>query len=93
MPNRRHTAAIQICFRHNFSKNYPQDLKNGLERRASRFPTICAKNQLLKLNINKVTAIRVTQITPLGAPPLYVSCIARTSMCLPTKFITKFSIY
>ena len=21
------TAAIQICFRHNFSKNYPQDLK------------------------------------------------------------------
>ena len=27
VPNPRHTTAIQICFRHNFSKNYPHDLK------------------------------------------------------------------
>ena len=31
--------------------------KNGLERRPSRFSTICAKNQLLKLNIDKVTVV------------------------------------
>jgi hypothetical protein len=35
--------------------------KNGIERRVSRFSAICAKNQVLKLNINKVTVIRVTQ--------------------------------
>ena len=29
-----------------------------------------AKNQQLKLNIDKVTAIRVTQIPLLGVPPL-----------------------
>ena len=29
-----------------------------------------AKNQLLKLNIDKVTAIHVTQIPLLGVPPL-----------------------
>jgi hypothetical protein len=32
--------------------------KNGLERRVSRFSTICAKNQVLKLKIDKVTVIR-----------------------------------
>jgi hypothetical protein len=33
--------------------------KNGIERRVSRFSTICAKNQVLKLKIDKVTVIRV----------------------------------
>jgi hypothetical protein len=37
-------------FRHNFSKNC-------LERRPLRFSTICEKNQVLKLNIDKVTLI------------------------------------
>ena len=33
--------------------------KNGLESCVSRFSTICAKNQVLKLKIDKVTVIRV----------------------------------
>jgi hypothetical protein len=45
--------------------------KSVLERRTSRFSTVCAKNQVLKLNIDKVTVIRVTQITLPGAPRLY----------------------
>ena len=44
----------QVCFRHNFSKKLSPGPKNGLERRASRFSTICAKNQQLKLSIDKV---------------------------------------
>jgi hypothetical protein len=44
-------------------------MKHGLERRVSRFSTICAKNQVLKLKIYKVTVIRVTQITIIGDPP------------------------
>ena len=47
----------QICFRHNFSKKLSLGPKNGLERRPSRFSTICAKTQVLKLNIDKVTVI------------------------------------
>jgi hypothetical protein len=31
---------VRICFRHNFSKNYLQDLKNSLERCDTRFTTI-----------------------------------------------------
>jgi hypothetical protein len=38
----------QIWFRHNFSKKLSPGSKNSLERRAIRFPTICAKNQALK---------------------------------------------
>ena len=38
----------QICFRHKFSKKYPQDLKIVKKRRATRFSSICAKNQALK---------------------------------------------
>ena len=44
--------------------------KNGLESCVSRFSTICAKNQVLKLKIDKVTVIRVEQITLSGGPPL-----------------------
>jgi hypothetical protein len=48
-------------FRHNFSKNCPQDLKMVRGRlyfgRPLRFSTICAKNQVLKLKIDKVTVI------------------------------------
>ena len=50
---------------------FEEGLKNGLERRPMRFSTISTKNHLLKLNIDKVTAIRVTQITLLGDRPLY----------------------
>ena len=39
-----------------------------LESCVSRFSTICAKNQVLKLKIDKVTVIRVTQFTPCGRP-------------------------
>jgi hypothetical protein len=45
--------------------------KNGLERRSnrsSRFSTICAKNPVLKLNIDKVTVI-IRRKSPLVAPP------------------------
>ena len=41
-------------FRHNFSKNCPRDLTmHSLERRPSRFSTICTKIQVLKINIDK----------------------------------------
>jgi hypothetical protein len=45
--------------------------KNRLESRVSRFSTICAKNLLLKLKIDKVTVNRVEQITLSSGPPLY----------------------
>ena len=39
---------VWFCFRHNFFKFYLQDLKIvQLERRATRFSKICAKNQAL----------------------------------------------
>ena len=56
-------APTKSGFLHNFSKKNSPGLKNGLERCVSRFSTICAQNELLKLNTDKVTAIRVTQIT------------------------------
>jgi hypothetical protein len=69
----RHTATIQIGprsgFRHNFLEKFSTGPENGLERRVSRFSTICAKNQVLKVKIDKVTVIRVTQITPFSEPP------------------------
>jgi hypothetical protein len=43
--------------RHNFSKKISLGPKNSLERRVSRFPTICAKNQVLNLIIDKVTGL------------------------------------
>jgi hypothetical protein len=52
-------------FRHNFSKNCPQDL----ESYASRFFTICAKNMVLKLKIDEVTVIRVIKSPLLIALP------------------------
>ena len=61
-------SAIQICFRHNFHEKLSPGYKNGLERRPSRFSTICAKNQVLKLNIDKVTVIlrRKSPSAPVG---------------------------
>ena len=59
-------------FRHNFFEKLSPGLKNGPERRPLRFSTISTKNHLLKLNIDKVTAIRVTQITLSSGPPLYI---------------------
>jgi hypothetical protein len=53
----RGRAPTKSGFRHNFSKNCPQDLKNGFERCPLRFSTICAKNRVRKLNIDKVTVI------------------------------------
>jgi hypothetical protein len=35
-------------------------------------PQFCAKNQVLKLDIDKVTVIRVTQMPLSGDPPLYM---------------------
>jgi hypothetical protein len=62
-------SVFVITFRENISPGP----KNGLERRVSRISTVYAKNQVLKFNIDRVTVIRVTQITLLGTPPLYVS--------------------
>ena len=53
--------------------------KNGLERRVPRFSTICAKNQVLKLKIDKVIVIRVHSNPPFWrTPPVIV----------PNKFST-----
>jgi hypothetical protein len=43
-----------------FEKLSPAGPKNGVESCVSRFSTICAKNQVLKLKIDKVTVIRAT---------------------------------
>jgi hypothetical protein len=45
--------------------------KNGLERRVSRFSTICAKNQVLKLKIDKVTVIRAKLTSKVFFPSFY----------------------
>ena len=45
--------------------------KFGLvERRPPRFSTICAKNQVLKLNMDKVTVILDPKFPLTGGPPL-----------------------
>jgi hypothetical protein len=50
--------------RHNFAikKKGPLGPKNGLERRAWQFYTICDKNQGLNVKIDEVTTILVPQI-------------------------------
>ena len=45
--------------RHNVAKNGPLGCKTGLERRVWQFYTICDKNRLLKVKIEKVMAILV----------------------------------
>jgi hypothetical protein len=50
-----------------FRKNVPKT-KNGLERCVLRFSEICAKNQVLKLNIDKVTIISVHSNPPSWLP-------------------------
>jgi hypothetical protein len=57
---RTRAAPNKSGFRHNFSKKLSPGPKNGLESCVSRFSTICAKNQVLKLKIDKVTVIRAT---------------------------------
>ena len=60
-------------FRHNLAKKLSPGPKNGLERRPARFSTICAKNQILKLYIDKSYSNSTTQM-PLhvtGDPILY----------------------
>jgi hypothetical protein len=52
----KHTST-KSGFRHKSSKKISPGPKNGQERHPLRFSTICAKNQVLKLNINKVTTI------------------------------------
>ena len=74
-------------FRHNLPKMNPGP-KNGLERRVSQFHTICDKNQLLNINIEKVMAFLVLrswdsvplgQVAPRGPmPAVEWSCIWRT---------------
>ena len=63
-----------------------QGPENGSERRPSQFSTICAENQVLKLNIDKVTVIRVTQMPLSGDPPCIVLDLACTAVYLDTKF-------
>ena len=58
----------QLC------RKWPPGPKNGIERRVSRFYTICDKNRLLNTNIEKVTAVLVLRswdAVPLGqvVPP------------------------
>ena len=72
VPNRRHTAAIQIWFSSYFFEKLSPGLKNGLESCPLRFSTISTKNHLLKLNIDKIMAIRVPQMPLPGYPPLYL---------------------
>ena len=74
----RHTFShrrVLFCslFRPNLPKMTPRT-KNGLERRVTQFHTICDKNQLLNINIEKVTAflvLRSWDAVPLGqvVPP------------------------
>ena len=56
-------------FSHNFSKKISSGPKNGLEIRPSRFSTICTKDQLLKLNIIKVTVHLRRKLPLLVTPP------------------------
>jgi hypothetical protein len=53
----RAAAQTKSDFRHNFSKKLSPGPKINLERRVSRFSTICAKNYVLELKIDKVTVI------------------------------------
>ena len=72
-----HSRSDQIWFSSYFFEKLSPGLKNGPESCRLRFSTISTKNHLLKLNIDKIMAIRVPQIPPSGAPPLYsvVSCM------------------
>jgi hypothetical protein len=53
----RGSAPTGSGFRHNFFEKLSPGPKNGLERRPMRLSTICTKNQVLKLNIDKVMLI------------------------------------
>ena len=57
------SGAIQLPYKSvfviTFRKKMSPGFKNGLESCVSRFSTICAKNQVLKLKIDKVTVICV----------------------------------
>ena len=44
---KNYVGDVWFCFRHNFFKKLSPVLKNGLERCATLFCTICAKNQAL----------------------------------------------
>jgi hypothetical protein len=61
-------------------------LNNVLESCVSRFSTICAKNQQLKLKIDEVTVIRVEQITiPSGSPLYSCTVCVHAAVCLPLE--------
>jgi hypothetical protein len=62
-------GAHRIWFSSKLFEKLSPEPKNGLESCVSRFSTICAKNLVLKLKIDKVTVIRVTK-SPSGYPPL-----------------------
>jgi hypothetical protein len=77
-------------------------MASRLERRPLRFSTICAKNQELNLNIDKVTVI-LRLNSPLGRPSpvprgtkfskyIFKNLVATRVQLYPdTKFSTKFS--
>ena len=60
----------QIWFSSYFFEKLSPGLKNGPESCPLRFSTISTKNHLLKLNIDKIMAIRVPQMPLPGYPPL-----------------------
>jgi hypothetical protein len=64
-----HVLLVRYCgigFHNNFSKKLSSGPKNGLDRGPLGFSTICAKNQGLKLNIDKVT-ITYWRLFPVGS--------------------------
>jgi hypothetical protein len=54
---RPYSCHTNLVFVITFREKMSPGPKNGLERRPLRFSTICAKNQVLKLKIDKVTVI------------------------------------
>jgi hypothetical protein len=56
-PARAQAHFDQFWFSSQLFKKLSPGLKNSLERRPLRFSTICTKNQVLKLKIDKVTVI------------------------------------
>ena len=72
-----HELSLQpdLVFVITFQKQFSPGPKNGLERRPPRFSTICAKNQVLKLNIDKITVILRHKSPFLVTPPVAQLCV------------------
>ena len=76
----RHSVTLRqdLVFVITFRGELSPGPKNGLERRPLRFSTICAKNQVLKINIEKVTVILRRKCHYWRTPPVRpYSCSTR----------------